>query len=293
MTIAAPITITGATGAVGGRVARLLAGRAVPLRLVVRDPQRAPDLGAEVRQASYGDTGAMEAALAGCETLFLVSAAEAEDRVAQHLAAVDAAAAAGVQRVVYLSFLNAAAEATFTLARQHFATEEHIRASGMRHVFLRDSLYTDYVPLLIGEEGVIRGPAGTGRASWVTRDDIAAAAAAVLLTDGHDGTTFDVTGPEAVTLAETAARVAAVTGADVTYHAETLEEAYDSRAKYGAPPWMVDGWVSSYAAIAASEMETVSDAIALLTGRPAQSLEDYLSLHPEDVQRLRVGPSAG
>jgi uncharacterized protein YbjT (DUF2867 family) len=293
MTIAAPIAITGATGAVGGRVARLLAGRAVPLRLVVRDPQRAPDLGAEVRQASYGDTGAMEAALAGCETLFLVSAAEAEDRVAQHLAAVDAAAAAGVQRVVYLSFLNAAAEATFTLARQHFATEEHIRASGMRHVFLRDSLYTDYVPLLIGEEGVIRGPAGTGRASWVTRDDIAAAAATVLLTDGHDGTTFDVTGPEAVTLAETAARVAAVTGADVTYHAETLEEAYDSRAKYGAPPWMVDGWVSSYAAIAASEMETVSDAIALLTGRPAQSLEDYLSLHPEDVQRLRVGPSAG
>jgi uncharacterized protein YbjT (DUF2867 family) len=123
---------------VGGRVARRLAEGGVPQRLIVREGGRAPALAGCVPVAAtdYGAGDQMRDALSGARTLFLVSGREHPDRLAQHLSAVDAAVAAGVERIVYLSFLNAAADATFTLARQHFATEQHILASGVRFAFL-------------------------------------------------------------------------------------------------------------------------------------------------------------
>jgi NAD(P)H dehydrogenase (quinone) len=139
------IAVTGATGSLGGRVAaRLSAAGDVHLRLVVRDAGRAPRLpGAEVREnpGGYADPAGLTAALAGAHTLYLVSAAEAEDRLRQHLDAVDAAVAAGVQRIVYTSFVGAdRPDPTFTLVRHHGATEEAIRSSGVRHTFLRSSM---------------------------------------------------------------------------------------------------------------------------------------------------------
>ncbi|MGY1814312.1 SDR family oxidoreductase [Blastococcus sp. SYSU D00820] len=272
------IAVTGATGRLGGRVARLLAGAGVPQRLLVRDPARAPDLpGSTVVRAPYIDADAVRAALAGVDTVLMVSASEAPDRVDQHRTFVDAAAAAGVGHLVYVSFLNAAPGATFTLARDHWATEEHVRATGLRHTFLRDALYADFFPFLIGEDGVLRGPAGDGRVAAVAQDDIAAAAVAVLQDpDRHAGATYDLTGPEALTLSEVAATLTAVTGRRVTFHDETLEEAYASRASYGAPDWQVEAWVSTYTAIAAGEMGTVSTAVEDLTGSPARTLEQVL-----------------
>ena len=137
--------------------------------------------------SGYGAGEEMRAALQGAHTLFLVPAAEAPDRVDQHRAAVDAAAAAGVQRIVYLSFLRAAPDATFTLARDHWHTEQHVRAAGPAWTFLRMSLYLDFIPSMAGPDGVIRGPAGDGRVAAVLRDDVAAAAAPVLTSEGHDG----------------------------------------------------------------------------------------------------------
>ena len=159
------LAITGASGGIGGRVARRLADRGVAQRLVVRDPARAPELpGAEVAQASYGDGEAVRRALDGADTLLLVSGSEAFDRVRLHTATVDAAVAAGVRRIVYTSFLNCTPDATFTFARDHWHTEEHIRQAGVRHTFLRDSLYLDYIPLFAGRDGVIRGRRAT--AAW-------------------------------------------------------------------------------------------------------------------------------
>lgn len=92
----------------------------------------------------------------------MVSASETPDRVERHLAFIDAASAAGVDHVVYTSFQGAAPAATFTLARDHWATEEHLRASGLAHTILRDSLYADFLPLMVGEDGAIRRPGGGG-----------------------------------------------------------------------------------------------------------------------------------
>jgi NAD(P)H dehydrogenase (quinone) len=272
------IAVTGATGAVGGRVARLLAEAGASQRLVVRDPSRAPDLpGAQVRAASgYGAGEEMRAALQGTHTLFLVPAAEAPDRVDQHRAAVDAAAAAGVQRIVYLSFLRAAPDATFTLARDHWDTEQHVRAAGPAWTFLRMSLYLDFIPSMAGPDGVIRGPAGDGRVAAVLRDDVAAAAAAVVASGGHEARTYGLTGPETFTLAEAAAAIGRATGREVRFHDESDEEAFASRAGSGAPDWEVRGWVSSYQAIRDGSLDVTSDDVRTLTGRPARGLGDFL-----------------
>jgi uncharacterized protein YbjT (DUF2867 family) len=234
----------------------------------------------------------MRDALAGIDTLLLVSATETEDRVTRHLSAVDAAAAAGVRRIVYTSFVNAGPEATFLLARHHWQTEEHIRASGLAFTFLRDSLYADVLPYFVGADGVIRGPAGDGRGSFVTRDDIADAAVTVLLDEhddngGHDGRTYDLSGPQSLSFTDVAAILSARSGREVRYHAETVEEAYASRAQYGAPAWMVDGWVSTYTAAAKGELDLVTDHVERLTGRPATSFDAFVAGDEEGLRHLR------
>ncbi len=182
----------------------------------------------------------------------MVSGAEDRDRVAQHKSFIDAAVQAGVRHLVYTSFINAGPDATFTLARDHWATEEYIRASGLRFTFLRDNLYADFFPLMVGEDGVIRGPAGEGRVAAVAQDDLAEVAAGVLVTPtSHEGVTYNLTGPEALTLDEVAAIISAATGRTVAYYPETIEDAYASRAQYGAPDWQVEAWVSTYTSIAA------------------------------------------
>ncbi len=276
---AAPLGITGATGHLGGRIARLLAAAGAEQRLVLRAPERAPVLpGTTTARATYRDRDAVRRALDGLETVLMVSAAESVDRLDEHLAFVDAAADAGVRHLVYVSFYGAAADATFTLARDHHVTEQHIEHSWMAWTHLRDNLYADFLPLIAGEEGVLRGPAGEGRVAAVAQDDIAAAATAVLLDpDPHAGRTYGLTGPEAFTLTEAAATMTRVLGREYSFVDETPEQAYASRASYGAPDWQLDAWVSTYTAIAAGEMAGVTGDVELLTGRPATSLEDLLA----------------
>ena len=289
--------ITGATGALGRRVVERLAGTdGLRLRLVVRDASRAPDApGAEVAEnpGGYADGAGLAAALEGVHTLYLVSAAEAADRLDQHYAAVDAAAAAGVQRIVYTSFLRARPDSTFTLGRQHALTEERIRATGVPATVLRHGFYADFVPFFATPRdgrAVIAAPAGEGRASFVSRDDLADVAAAVLR-DGSgrfDGQALEVTGPEALTLAEAAAVLTEVTGLPAEYRPETVEEAWASRRPSGHPDWEIEGWVTSYLAIAAGELAHVSDVVPALTGHPALTVAEHLRRHPGDWAHLRA-----
>ncbi|GAA4285674.1 SDR family oxidoreductase [Georgenia daeguensis] len=273
------VAVTGATGRLGGRVARRLSAAGVAQRLVVRDAARAPDLpGASVAVAEYGDGPAGRAALSGVGTLFMVSASESPDRAAEHRTFVDSAVAAGVERIVYISFYGASPDATFAHARLHWETEEYLRSTGLATVMLRDNLYLDFLPALMGEDGVIRGPAGDGRLSAVAQDDIADAAAAVLSDPArHDGKVYDLTGPEELTMTEVAAILTAHLGRQVRYVDETLEQAYASRAHYGAPQWEVDAWVSTYTAVAAGEMAGVSPDVADLAGHPATTLAELLA----------------
>ncbi|APU16320.1 MULTISPECIES: SDR family oxidoreductase [Actinoalloteichus] len=281
------IGVTGATGAVGGRIARLLADQGTATRLVVRDAGRAPELPeSSVRAASYSDADGMRAAFDGVRTLFLVSADADPERVPQHRTAVDAAVAAGVEHLVYLSFLSADPDATFTFARDHFRTEEYIRASGVEFTFLRPSLYLDLLPTWVADDGVIRGPAGDGQVAWVSRDDVARVARSVLTGTGHAGRVYDVTGPELLTLARSAAVLSTFAHRPITYQEQTLAEAKASRSGHGAEDWELEGWVTSYAAISTGEMAVRGDVVAQLTGRNPLSLAEFLRTHPDSVELL-------
>ena len=273
------IAITGSTGAVGGRVARALAqDLRNDLRLVVRDPSRAPDYDTDVRACDYADHDAALAALTGVDLLFMVSAAEAQDRRDQHRTFIRAAADAGVGHIVYTSFAGAAPDATFTLGRDHYDAEQAIRETGMTHTFLRDNFYLDVLPYFADEQGVMRGPAGDGRVAAVARADVADVATAVLRAPAdHADATYVLTGPEALTLAEAAARAGAVLGRSLSFEDQTVEEAYATRREaYGAPDWQLDAWVSTYTAIKDGSCAEVTGDVERVTGHPARTLEETL-----------------
>jgi NAD(P)H dehydrogenase (quinone) len=282
------IAVTGATGEVGGRVARRLADRGMSQRLLVRDPSRAPELeGAEVAQASnYEARDEMEAALSGAETLFLVSGEEARNRVEQHKAAVDAAKAAGVERIVYLSFYGASPDTAFTFGRDHFHTEEHIKASGLSYAFSRDNIYLDFVPFFAGEDGAIRGPGGEGRFAPVARDDIADVVVELIADPGRDGRAYEVASDEAYTLAEAAERLGRAIGREISYVDETMEEAWATRRPSGEEDWVIEGWITTYVAIAKGELAEPTGTVKELTGHDPQRLEAFLDQHAESYAHL-------
>ena len=258
---------------------RSAAGR--PQRLLVRDLTRAPQLpGATSAATTYADPIAARAALDGVHTLFMVSAFESPTRVAEHRTFIDAAVAAGVQHIVYTSFCGAAEDAVFTHARDHWHTEQHLRAQqehGVGWTFLRDNFYADFMPELVGPDDVLRGPAADGRVAPVAQDDIAAAAAAVLTDPApHAGRTYNLTGPDSLTLSEIAIILGQTTGRDITYRPQTLDEARASRTDGQTPDWLIDAWISTYTAIAAGEVATVTQDIAHLSGKPPTGLAELL-----------------
>ncbi len=272
------VAVTGVTGALGGLIAGELSSTGTPQRLLARTVSRVPSLpGSVVYLFSYTDAEACAAALNGVQTPLMVSATEAPDRLGQHRSFIDSAVAAGVSHIVYTSFVGAAPDAVFTLAREHYATEEYIKSTGLLYTFLRDNFYLDVMESLVGEDGLIRGPAGDGRVAAVARGDVARTAASVLTgANDHVNLVYELTGPEALSMREIANIVSEARGSAVTYHNETVEEAYQSRAKWGAPDWQNDAWVTTYTAIAAGDMARVSDDIRTVTGGAPLSLRRLL-----------------
>ncbi|MBJ7469927.1 MAG: NAD(P)H-binding protein [Solirubrobacteraceae bacterium] len=276
------IAVGGATGEVGGRVARLLAERGVAQRLIVRDASRAPSLPrAEVAVVGgYEDAAGMRAALQGVDAFLLVPGHETADRVTAHRAAVQAAAEGGAGRIVQLSFAGAAPDATFTYARDHWATEQDVRASGLPWTIARMNFYLDVLPHFVLPSGDLAGPAGDGRVAAIARDDVAAALAELLVGGGHAGKAYELTGAEALTFSEIAVTMARQSGRTVTYLRETVDEAYASRAHYEATDVEREGWVTTYTAVAAGELAHVSSDVLQLTGREPQTLTQWLAAHP-------------
>ncbi len=147
-------------------------------------------------------------------------------------------------------------------------------------------MYADFVPFFAVREGdgaVIATPAGEGRAGFVSRDDLADVATVVLLRDDAelDGQALEVTGPEALTLAEVAVRAGAALGRPLSFEDETVEQAYASRrAAYEAEDWQLDAWVSTYTAIRDGSCSEVTDDVERVSGHPARTLEEALQESP-------------
>lgn len=271
-------------------MAELLSERGHATRLLVRThPERAPRLTrSETASADYRDPASLDRAFAGVRVALIVSAYGAPGkRAAMHRNAFEAAARAGLEHVVYLSFLGAAPTSKFPYSQDHHLSEQYLREAGVAHTVLRDCLYMDMAPAFVDEHGALRGPAGNGAVAWVAREDVAQSAAAVLERPGPSGTVHELTGLEALTLADTVARLSALVGRPLRYEDESLAQARAWRSRLGAPDWEVDVWIGTYLAIAAGELAQPSDAVQRLTGRAPYAFDDYFRERPELLSPLR------
>lgn len=268
------IAVTGTTGKVGRLVADELARRGEGVRLLVREPARAPCVpGAEAVAADYGDQEMLGSALRPGDVVFMVSIHDGpERRLPLHRSFIAAAARARVGRIVYLSFVNAGPGAVFLHARSHGETEAMLRHSGVPWTSIRNGMYADEVLGWFDLDGVAREPGGDGRMSFSYRPELAAAIAVTLTEPGHEGRTYDITTPESVTLTELAEIATDATGRPHRYEPGTGE---DWRARWdGREAWRIEAGLTSYAALRAGEFDVVSDDYRTLTGRDPLPLRE-------------------
>lgn len=215
------IAITGASGQLGRLVIEHLKLKAPANNILalVRNPELTEVLGVAAKAIDYNKPDTLDSALAGVETLLLISSSEIGQRIAQHANVIAAAKKAGVKRIVYTSLLHADTS-ELPLADEHRATEAELKASGLTYTLLRNGWYTENYTGFVGAalaNGALFGSAGEGRISSATREDLAEAAVAVLSSDGHGNATYELAGDTAWTLAELAAEISRQTGKDIPY----------------------------------------------------------------------------
>lgn len=282
------IVMTGANGQLGRLIAAELLDRVGPagFAATARDPAKAEALaarGVKVLKADYDDPAGLVDAFRGSATLLLVSGeAPVEIRIRQHRAAIDAAKAAGVGRVVYTSFVGAGGSDSLDFATIHGDTEGYLKASGLDWTILRNNQYAENLAGAIGgarAQGVLAlpaGPAGAARVAYITRADIAAATAGALTGSGHAGRTYDLTGPLGLAYDEIAARLSARLGRPVTY-LDADPAAYGKvLAGFGLPDFLIEALIRIHAAAAAGTMNPVSQDAAVLAGRPIEGIDAWI-----------------
>ena len=286
------IAITGAAGHLGRRTAQLVLDRVPPgeVVLITRRPDAIADLadaGATVRHGDFDEPASLPAAFAGVDRVLLISTDVLGNRVAQHTAAIEAAAAAGVGHVIYTSIVNAGSELPLVVSHEHGATEQAIRDRGLRWTALRNGLYAEFqlgAAARAAASGQLVHNSGDGATAYVSREDCAAAAAAVLATDGHEDRAYDITGPELVTQARLAALVADITGRPVTAVAMDDDAATQGLVAAGVPAEAAAAYASFGTAIREGVLDGVSPAVEDLTGRAPRSLRDVLEAHRSELE---------
>ena len=273
------ILVTGATGKIGSCIASFLERSGNQLRLLARDPNKLSNFpNAQKVKGDYADVQSLDRGFIGVSSAFIVSGyAEPGERARLHRNAFQAAQRAGVGHLIYLSTLGASPNSRFPMSRDHYESEHFLKATGIPYTILQDSFYCELAVQMFDEDGVMKGPGGQGKVSWVGREEIAEAAAKLLASDEPLLGTLPMTGPSALSLTETAAMISSVKHRSLRYEDEPLHAAREWRSKLGVPAWEVETWVGSYDAIAAGEFEVVDPSLAEILGRPVSDLKNYLS----------------
>ncbi|MDJ0762846.1 MAG: SDR family oxidoreductase [Myxococcota bacterium] len=280
------IAVLGAGGQLGQKVLTELLARSVAPETViaaVRTPAKvAPWIahGISVRQADYDVPATLVSAFSGVQKALLIpTLAMPSDRVRQYENAITAARQAGVDHLIHFGLVPTAIEAPFVVTPFLLYVESALRISGLNWTILRNGLYADPIVEWIDDivkMGTIPYPTGTGRCAYVARGDIARAAAAVLTTDGHEGKTYHLTGPEPLTTADLCRIASRVTGTAVVDTGATDQDYVDVCLKSGEPEGFTQLLLTLYHTIREGYLDLASHDIETLTGQPAERFEDFL-----------------
>jgi NAD(P)H dehydrogenase (quinone) len=291
------IVIAGASGKLGRLTAEAVLDKVPPsdLLLVSRTPELLDDFaerGAVVRQGDFDVPAVLRTAFAGGERLLLISTDVLGRRVERHGNAIDAAVAAGVKSMAYTSILNPSESNPVVVAEEHRGTEELIRASGLEWTFLRNSLYIEtLLPVAVTavRTGTLLTNEAAGLTSYVSRDDCAAAAAAVLTTDGHERKTYDITGSEALS-AEDLAVMYGEAGEVIVRPEYVDDEAWIAAMIRlgGLPEPAARAYATFGIAARRLYLAAISTTVEDLTGRPPRRVVEVLKQHHDELRPART-----
>lgn len=281
------ILVTGATGHLGtATVDHLLkktkADKIVALARSEEKGKALVDKGVKVRIGDFEDMASLESAMQGIEKVLLISTVDPK-RLQQHKNVVDAAKKAGVRHIAYtgVSMKDLSTSAIIGLMGSHFQTEDYIRDSGLAFTFLRNTLYTDMTPFFVGEQVFETGiylPAGTGRVPFALRNEMGEATANVLLQDGHENKTYEITGSKLYAYEDIASELSSLSGKTVTYTDANATDYADKLKQLGVPEYVIFMLGGFAADIKNKHFEIVSSDLESLLGRKPASLKEGLKL---------------
>lgn len=282
------VGITGASGQLGRRVLELATERIDPRRIVAitRSPEKLAEFsakGVDVRVGDFADTDSLPTVFSGIDRLYIISVDDITpgERARLHGNAIAAAKAAGVQHIIYSSAPKPH-HAPMTFLRDHAATEDILVASGVAYTILRNNFYLELVLQSATSaiaSGTLYSATQNGAVGYVSRDDCARAAAAVLTSSGHEGAVYDITGSYAWTQDEIAAEVGRAIGRTINYVSLTPDALQQALIANGLPEGMAGFLVAMDTGIQLGALDVVSRAVEQLTGSAPESLPDFLARH--------------
>jgi len=273
------ILLTGATGRVGRAAASALLNAGLSFRVLVRDPAKLTltDSRIEVVTGDLGEAQSVQRALEGIERALIVMGNHPDQAVIERQFAT-LAREAGVAHVVKISSMEASADASAVLPRNHYETEQHIAASGMDWTFLRPNFYMQNMLMYaesIKSTGSFALPLGAAVTAMVDTQDVGDVAAAVLSGDGHAGQIYELTGPDLMTFHDVARRLGGVIGQSVCYREQAPEEFRATLERFISSRWQLDAVCELFAEIAAGSLAYRTEAVSDLLGRPPTTIESF------------------
>ncbi len=282
------ILVTGATGHFGKAAIQYLLKNGVKaenIKALVRDEQKAATLkeqGITLVKGDYNDYDSLVKAFTGVDKLLFVSGSEIDKRGPQQLAVVKAAKEAGVPYILYTSFERVTEDgssAVAFVADSHLETEKAIKESGLAYTFFRNNLYTDFIPMFIGDKVLETGvywPSGNGKLAAALREEMAEAAANVLASEGHEGKEYFISGEENVSFSDIASIISKASGKQIAFTSPSQEEYKAALSGAGVPAEYVNLFAGFAEAIKVGEFETKQHDLSKLLGRKATSVEAFL-----------------
>jgi uncharacterized protein YbjT (DUF2867 family) len=282
------IFVTGGTGTVGSALMPRLMDRGAAVRALAHSTSsrtRLEELGAEVVDGDLDEPEKLEEVMAGCDHLFLLTPVS-PTQAAREKAVVDAARRAGVAHVVAASVIGAHPSSQIGFGRAHAEVDDHLASSGLGYTILRPTgfMQSHLWPVqTVVSEGRWYGMTGDGASAFIDADDMAEAAAQVLTTSGHEGATYELTGPQAISMREAAATLAEVIQRPVSYLDLEPDAFGDALTGAGVPGLLAEDLKAMYQTIRAGHAATVSNSFAEVTGRPARSYRDFAVEHRAEM----------